>query len=118
MIRANILLRNMVTRILMKVKKGIVSEKLTNLALNKAFQCVFQRKYSKYDENTFPQKFLSLGGREILNDYYICFFCVYFLTLKCEFSPFGSVVASTLPQNRPYKLHTVIKFTVFEKSKD
>ena len=35
------------------LKNGIVSEKLKNIALNMAFQCVLKRKYAKYDENTF-----------------------------------------------------------------
>ena len=46
-------------------KKGIVGEKLTNIALNMAFRCVFRRKIFKCKENMSPlppQKFLSLGG--------------------------------------------------------
>ena len=53
-------------------KKGIIGEKLTNIALNMAFRCVFRRKIFKCKENMSPlppQKFLSLGGGAM----YLCY---------------------------------------------
>ena len=42
-------------------KIGLLSEKLRNIGLYMTFQCVFQGKYAKYEDNP-----------------YVCFKCVHF----------------------------------------